>query len=251
MGVAHGVAYDGLTPEALAARLRAPGLVCLGAVTSTLDEAHRLAAAGAPPGTAVLADRQTRGRGRRGRPWASPAGRGIWLAYLVRPAAASTGVLSLRVGLAVARAVERFGATPRLKWPNDVLLGDRKLAGVLCEARWAGGAPAWVAVGIGINVHGPLPDELAETAATLDEAAPVGRVELLERLLPALSALPDAPLLAAPERESLAARDWLRGRRLTGPVPGIAAGLDASGALLVETPEGTVSVTGGTVTVVG
>lgn len=246
MVAAAGVAYDGLAPEVLAARLATPGLVYLPEVTSTLDEAHRLAARGAPAGSAVLADRQTRGRGRLGRPWSSPAGQGIWLAYLVRPAAA-TGVLALRVGLAVARAVEALGARPGLKWPNDVLLDDRKLAGVLCEARWARGVPAWVAVGIGINVHGPLPPDLAARAATLSEAVAADRVAVLERLLPALHGLSAAAVLDAGERDALAARDWLQGRALAAPAAGRAAGIDASGALLVETARGTVRVTGGTV----
>jgi BirA family biotin operon repressor/biotin-[acetyl-CoA-carboxylase] ligase len=239
--------YDGVTPAALAARLGTPALVCLAEVTSTLDEVHRLAARGAPAGTAVLADRQTRGRGRQGRVWQSPGGRGIWLAYLVRPAAAENGVLALRAGLAVARAVEALGARPRVKWPNDVMLGDRKLAGVLCEAKWEEGRPAWVAIGIGINVKGPLPDGLVGLAATLDEAVTASRVDLLARLLPALHALPRGSELGPDEREALAARDWLCGRRLLEPVPGTAAGIDAAGGLLVETDAGTEVVVSGTV----
>jgi BirA family biotin operon repressor/biotin-[acetyl-CoA-carboxylase] ligase len=242
-----GATYDGVTFPALAVRLRTPALVCLAEVTSTLDELHRLAALGAPAGTAVLADRQTRGRGRQGRAWQSPGGQGIWLAYLVRPAAAETGVLALRAGLAVARAVEALGAGPRVKWPNDVMLGDRKLAGVLCEAKWERGRPAWVALGIGINVKGPLPDGLAGLAATLDEVGPAGRVDLLARLLPALHALPTGSELGPDEREALAARDWLRGRRLLEPVPGTAAGIDAGGGLMVETDAGTERVVSGTV----
>jgi len=239
--------YDGVTPPALAARLETPALVCLAEVPSTLDEVHRLAAQGAPAGTAVLADRQTRGRGRQGRAWESPGGRGIWLAYLARPAAADTGLLALRAGLAVVRAMESLGARPLVKWPNDVMLGDRKLAGVLCEAKWERGRPAWVALGIGINVKAPLPAGLAGLAATLDEAVPAGRVDLLARLLPALHALPTGSELTPDEREALAARDWLCGRRLLEPVPGTAAGIDATGGLLVETARGVRRVVSGTI----
>jgi BirA family biotin operon repressor/biotin-[acetyl-CoA-carboxylase] ligase len=247
VGSAPGIAYDGLAPPALAARLRTPALVYLAEVTSTLDELHRLAAEGAPGGTAVLADRQTRGRGRQGRPWHSPAGQGIWLAFLMRPGAPETGLLALRAGLAVARAIEAVGAQPRIKWPNDVMLGDRKVAGVLCEAKWERGQPAWVALGIGINVRGPLSVELAATATSIDAVMPVDRVDLLGRLLPALHALPGGGELAPEEQEALAARDWLRGRRLLEPEEGTAAGFDAGGALLVETEAGMRKVVGGTV----
>ncbi|HET7039267.1 MAG TPA: biotin--[acetyl-CoA-carboxylase] ligase [Gemmatimonadales bacterium] len=242
-----GVAYDGLPTSALSARLRTPGLVCLAAVGSALDELHRLAADDAPAGTAVLADRQTRGRGRQGRAWESPAGQGVWLAYLMRPQAMETGVLALRAGLAVARAVEALGPRPRIKWPNDVMLGDRKLAGVLCEARWSGGRPAWVALGIGINVTGPLPDELRRVGATLDEAVSAGRVDLLEHLMPLLHGLSGCAELEPCERQALAARDWLAGRRLSEPVAGTPRGLDAQGALLVETENGMQRLTGGTI----
>jgi BirA family biotin operon repressor/biotin-[acetyl-CoA-carboxylase] ligase len=244
-----GIAYDGLSPAALAARVRTPALVCLAEVGSTLDELHGLADHGAPAGTAVLADCQVQGRGRLGRSWQSPAGRGIWLAYLIRPPEMETGVLALRAGLAVARAVEALGARPRIKWPNDLMLGDRKLAGVLCEARWEQGRPAWVALGIGINVKGPLPDEIAGVAATLDEAVPAGRVELLEQLLPLLHGLSGNARLEPEEREALAARDWLAGRRLVEPIAGLAAGIDQDGALLVDTSAGTQRLTSGTVRV--
>jgi BirA family biotin operon repressor/biotin-[acetyl-CoA-carboxylase] ligase len=241
------MSYDGIDLPALSERLRTPLLVVRAEVTSTLDVLHRLAVEGAPAGTAVLADRQTEGRGRRGRAWLSPAGRGIWLAYLVRPTASDPGVLSLRAGLAVAAAAGALGATLRIKWPNDLMLGDRKLAGVLCEARWEQGRPAWVALGIGINVRGPLPAEVAGTAATLDEVVPAGRVDLLARLLPALHALPMDRELTAEERRVLAERDWLRGRRLIAPIAGVAAGIDADGALRVETGAARERVTSGTV----
>jgi BirA family biotin operon repressor/biotin-[acetyl-CoA-carboxylase] ligase len=246
-GADSAAGYDGLTTAELAARLRTPALVCLPEVTSALDEIHRLAAEGAPAGTAVLADRQTAGRGRLGRPWHSPAGQGIWLGYLLRPAAPETGVLALRAGLAVARAAQAVGARPRLKWPNDVMLDDRKLAGVLCEAKWDRGRPTWVALGIGINVHGPLAPELAAVAATLDQAAPVGRIDLLAGLLPALHALPWGGDLTPTECAALAELDWLLGRELIEPVRGRAGGIAPSGELLVETESGTRPVVSGTV----
>jgi BirA family biotin operon repressor/biotin-[acetyl-CoA-carboxylase] ligase len=250
VGGAESVVYDGVTGDLLAHRLRAPGLRCLAEVTSTLDVVHALATDGAPAGTAVLADRQTHGRGRHGRPWFSPARAGIWLGYLVRPTAPlETGVLALRVGLTVAGVVEALGGDPRLKWPNDVLLGDRKLAGVLCEARWPAGAPGWIAVGVGMNVHGPLPGEIVDRAVALNSTIPASRIDVLERLVPSLLGLPLATRLDDAERAAFARWDWLCGRRLVAPIAGIAAGIDGDGALLVETPSGVRRVVAGSVEV--
>jgi BirA family biotin operon repressor/biotin-[acetyl-CoA-carboxylase] ligase len=127
------------------------------------------------------------------------------------------------------------------------MLGDRKLAGLLCEARWERGRPAWVALGIGINVNGPLPEEIGAVAATLDQAVPAGRVDLLEQLLPLLHGLSGNARLEPEEREALAERDWLAGRRVVEPIAGIATGIDADGALLVATDHGTRRVTSGTI----
>jgi BirA family biotin operon repressor/biotin-[acetyl-CoA-carboxylase] ligase len=240
--------YDGLDPRDLSRRTQTPGLVVLAQVTSALDVLHELAAEGARAGTAVLADVQTRGRGRQGRSWHSPAGQGIWLTYLVRPPGPlETGVLALRVGLAVAASLERLGCRPRVKWPNDVLLDGRKVAGILCEARSMPGEPGWVAVGIGMNVHGPLPDELAQSAVALDEVVPVTRIAVLERLLPLLHDLALSPRLDETERRVYAVLDWLSGRKLRAPAAGVARGIDADGALLVATSEGQRRIVAGSV----
>jgi BirA family biotin operon repressor/biotin-[acetyl-CoA-carboxylase] ligase len=233
------VSYDGYGAEALAARLGTPSLHVLPEVTSTLDALHGLAGDGARHGTAVLADTQTRGRGRQGRAWHSPPGRGIWLGFLVRPdSVPAAALLSVRVGLAVADALEAAGFAVRLKWPNDVVLDDRKVAGILCETRWRDTVPAWTAVGIGINVHGPVPPNVAAVATALDTAGAVTRVGVLEQMLPRLHALATGDVLGVEERARWAARDWLAGRRLAEPVAGIARGLDADGALRVETDRG-------------
>jgi BirA family biotin operon repressor/biotin-[acetyl-CoA-carboxylase] ligase len=113
-------------------------------VDSALDAIHDRAAAGAPAGTVVVAGEQLAGRGARGDPWHSPPG-GLWLSILLRPAVpVGVGVLSLRTGLAVATALDRVtgGESVGLKWPNDLILRDRKLGGILCEARWQGCCPA-------------------------------------------------------------------------------------------------------------
>lgn len=238
--------YDGLTPADLAARLGSPDCLVLARVTSTMDIVHSLAAEGAPAGTVVLAEEQVAGRGRQGRHWHSPAGKGIWLGYLLRPRAqAAGGVLALRVGLAVASALRDLGAAPSLKWPNDILLGSRKAAGILCEAR------GWVAVGVGMNVHGPLPPEVREHAVALDQVVPrASRVAVLERLVPRLHQVGEAPVLSADERAAYQAQDWLAGRQLLEPVRGRAVGVDLDGALLVETPLGRERVVAGSVVAV-
>jgi BirA family biotin operon repressor/biotin-[acetyl-CoA-carboxylase] ligase len=209
-----------------------------------MDLLHRLATQGAEEGTVVVAEEQLAGRGSRGRSWYSPRG-GLWVSVLLRPAA-GTEVLSLRVGLAAEAAVECLspGLPLGIKWPNDLMLGDRKLGGVLCEARWAGDAPAWVIAGIGINVRNPIPQSLAGAAVALGEALPGSTAEhLLEHLLPRLHALDDtAPHLSEAELTRLAQRDWLRGRRVIRPVEGWADGIEADGGLRIRQDQGIVTL---------
>jgi BirA family transcriptional regulator, biotin operon repressor / biotin---[acetyl-CoA-carboxylase] ligase len=233
------VTYDGMTLTTLAAAVRTPDLHVVAETPSTLDVVHALAEEGAPAGTVVLADAQTRGRGRQGSTWHSPRGRGIWMSYLARPPDdAAASLLAIRAGLAVAEALDALGIPVWLKWPNDVLCRDRKVAGILCETRWKGARPAWTALGIGMNVHAPLPPGVAETACALDELAPVTRRDVLERLLPRLHTLPVSPRLTDGERAAWRARDWLMGRSLRAPLSGIAQGIEGDGALRVETPGG-------------
>jgi BirA family biotin operon repressor/biotin-[acetyl-CoA-carboxylase] ligase len=141
-------------------------------LASTMDEAHRLAEAGAAHGTAVAARVQTGGRGSRGRSWVSPSG-GLWLSVVCRPPGPELmESLSVRAGDAVARALHDAipGLPPvTVKLPNDLLVGGRKLAGILCEARWEGQRPLWAVIGIGINVRNPIPAELEGTAVSLAE----------------------------------------------------------------------------------
>lgn len=215
-----------------------------GTVSSTMNLLHRLAAEGAGEGTAVVAEEQLAGRGSRGRAWDSARG-GLWLSVLLRPGAVGTELLSLRVGLAAVEALQHLGPALRLglKWPNDLMLGDRKLGGILCEARWTGEAPAWVAVGVGINVRNPIPPQLSSVAVALADALPAVTPDaVLEAVLPRLlevdasgSRLHDAEL------DRLALRDWLSGRRLSGPVEGYADGIGPEGTLRVRRDDGTVA----------
>lgn len=233
----------------------APGIVRLASVASTMDALHELAQAGAPAGTAVVAEEQTAGRGSRGRTWASPPG-GLWVSVLARPASAGLELLSLRAGLAVAELLDRQGAAARLelKWPNDLMLDDRKTGGILCEARWQGAGLAWVVIGLGLNVTNAPPPALGAGTTHLARALPGLTPEALaEPVVAALRAVDAAagPLTDA-ERARYATRDWLRGRALEAPVAGAAAGIAADGALLVRRADGTTAaVRAGTVVLAG
>ena len=236
---------DGIPAAGLARRWGVPQVSLVSTVGSTLDTIHGLADAGAPAGTVVLAEVQTAGRGRDGRTWRSPSG-GFWLGLLLRPAASDPGVYAIRAGLVVADAVDDLAGGPvaRLKWPNDVVIGGRKVAGILCEGRWQGEALQWLALGIGCNVTNEIPGELSGVATRLADHRPdATRLALGDRLVPALPRLGAAGLrLTDAEVRAFAGRDWLRGRTLRTPLAGRAAGLAADGALLVETAGGLASV---------
>jgi BirA family biotin operon repressor/biotin-[acetyl-CoA-carboxylase] ligase len=202
----------------------------LRATTSTNDRARALAQGGAPHGTLVTADEQHAGRGRQGRTWSAPPRRALLLSLVLRDPPA---LLPLAAALAVA---EIAGPEARIKWPNDVLVEDRKVAGILAEGRQHEG---WAVLGIGVNVAlrvDELPPELHATAGTLG-LTPADLEPTLERLLAALEralALADAALLEAYKR-----RDALRGQEIAwAGGRGTAAGVDAAGRLVVELADG-------------
>jgi len=203
----------------------------LESTTSTLDVAHRIAGQGAPAGTLVIADEQTAGRGRGGKSWQSSPGAGLWLALIERPVDTSgLGVLSLRVGLAAAEALDRFASEPiRLKWPNDLYIENGKLGGILVEARWRESSVEWVAIGLGVNVKAP---SSIETAAGLEPGT--DRLDVLGELVPAIRAAAGASgPLGADEMEEFNARDLARGRICVEPARGRVAGITPAGELLV------------------
>jgi BirA family transcriptional regulator, biotin operon repressor / biotin---[acetyl-CoA-carboxylase] ligase len=219
----------------------APRLHYFERVDSTMDVIHQMAAEGAASGTAVLAGEQLGGRGSRGRPWHSPPG-GLWLSLLFRPdVAGGVEVISLRVGLAVADALEPVLSRPvHLKWPNDLMLGDRKVGGILCEARWQGPALGWIAVGIGMNVTNAIPQNLMGAAGSLAGWQPGITVD--DVVQPIVTAVREVDLgpdrLTPGELDRFTRRDWLRGRQISTPVRGTAAGLGDDGALLVRGTDG-------------
>jgi BirA family biotin operon repressor/biotin-[acetyl-CoA-carboxylase] ligase len=236
--------------EAIAKTLSLPTVELFDEVGSTLDVAHERAAAGAPAGTLILADAQTAGRGRMGRAWSSEPGAGIWLTLIERPRdRAVLDVLSLRAGLGIVHALEPLIGEPlRLKWPNDVYRGDRKLAGVLVEARWRGAEPDWVAIGVGLNVRAPMDQP---RAAGL-ESTNISRNDALLAIVPALRAAASATgPLTDDELEEFAERDLAHGHRIVSPIHGMVQGINASGALLVLTTDGIVAIQAGSLVLEG
>ncbi|MBN1530563.1 MAG: biotin--[acetyl-CoA-carboxylase] ligase [Thermoleophilaceae bacterium] len=200
---------------------------------STNERAKALAAAGAPHGTLVTADEQTAGRGRQGRSWLAEAGAAVLMSVVLRP---PPEALPLAAAVAVAEAVPVETA---IKWPNDVLVDGRKLAGILVEGRPQEG---WVVLGIGLNVSG-IPAEVSDIATALGSG---GREEVLSALLERLDARLSSPL---PEvLDEWRRRDALLGREIRWDGgSGVAAGIDADGSLLVETGEGQVALVAGEV----
>ncbi|HEY9230411.1 MAG TPA: biotin--[acetyl-CoA-carboxylase] ligase, partial [Gemmatimonadaceae bacterium] len=210
--------YDDVPDDELTRRLKVPRVVALDEVGSTLDVAHSLAAEGALAGTVIVADSQSAGRGRMGRGWRSAPGAGVWLTMIERPAAGpALDVLSLRVGIELAPALDPFAAKPvRLKWPNDLYVGDRKLGGVLVEARWRDGVPEWVAIGVGVNVVTP-----EEEPRAIGLAPGASRLDVLGAMVPAIrAAATRSGQLTASEIAAFSARDLAAGRRCELPVAG-------------------------------
>ena len=165
---------------------------------------------------------------------------------------AGAELLSLRVGLVVAEAVERVAPDLRLaiKWPNDLMLDDRKLGGILCEARWQGETLAWIVAGNGLNVTNEVPAMVAGNATRMADHLPGIGPEVLEApVTVGLRAIdPSGDRLAPAELAALRERDWLLGRRLLTPVAGRAQGIAEDGALLVhESGGGVRGIRAGTV----
>jgi len=225
------LSFDGLTAAELSDLLDLPAVELYEETGSTLDIAHRIATEGAAAGTLVMAECQTVGRGREGARWVSPRGTGLWLTILERPEDTSgLEVLSLRIGLRVARALDRFAPEPvRVKWPNDLYVEEKKLGGILVEARWRERKVEWIAIGIGVNVV--VPDDVP-AAGCLDPGT--RRVEVLAELIPSLRAAAAARGNLTPiEMIEWNARDMARGRACTQPARGVVEGVSPAGELLV------------------
>jgi len=218
---------------------------------STNERAKELALGGAPHGTLVTADEQTAGRGRQGRQWVAPPGKALLMSVVLRHLGGAQAHLPLAAALAACEASEL--SVPHLhctiKWPNDVWIDGRKVAGILVEGRPQEG---WAVLGIGLNVAtsaDEFPDELREIATSLAVAAsgqaptvPVVLAHLLDTLETRLGDNPDTIIASWRERDALSGRlvRWSGGE-------GTATGIDESGALIVVTSSGRVTLDAGEV----
>lgn len=238
-----------MSPLAMPAGYR---LAAYDAIGSTNDEACRLARDGTADGTVVWALRQTAGRGRRGRRWESPEGN-LYCSLILRPsrpaaeAAQVTFVAAVALGAAVAELVPG-GSEPRYKWPNDLLLGGRKVAGILLESAGAArGAVDWLVVGVGLNIVRfptdtdgyPATSLLAQGCGEVDAEAMLGR--FLAEFARWYQRWLDEGI--GPVRESWLARAARIGQDIEVRLPdrslaGRFVGLDAAGALILDLPDG-------------
>jgi|HubBroStandDraft_5_1064220.scaffolds.fasta_scaffold106585_2 BirA family biotin operon repressor/biotin-[acetyl-CoA-carboxylase] ligase len=220
-------------------------------ITSTMHEASALAATGCPSGTAVVAEEQTSGQGRHGHSWHSEPGAGLYVSVVLRLdlSTDSLPVVTLALGLAAAEAIARVtDLHPDLRWPNDVMLGDRKTAGILVQL-----IDSVVIAGLGINVNHPaFPPEIASEATSLRLASgrPQSREDLLVALLPAIDSF--CRMLVERGRQSILEQfarrsSYACGKRVcvdqpSGIVTGITAGLDPTGFLKLRADDGSESL---------
>jgi BirA family biotin operon repressor/biotin-[acetyl-CoA-carboxylase] ligase len=231
-------------------------------VGSTNDVAKELADEGALHGEVVIAERQSAGRGRRGRSWSSPPRKNLYLSVVLRPdlPPARAPEVTLLAAVAVCQAVRRAGvASAAIKWPNDVLASGRKLAGVLTEMAAEVERVQWLVVGIGVNVNAAaddFPDELRELATSLliERGDPVPRALFAAALLTALEEWLDrhaaegfAPVRAAWREMSDTLGREVRVRVGSADLVGLAEDVDETGALLVRTASGLERVVAGDV----
>ena len=255
-------AIEAELPPRLTTRELGRHLLCLAETESTNALAKQRAAEGAPHGLLVTADHQTNGRGRLQRPWHSPPGRNLYISLLLRPSVAPPRVpqLAIVVALALCEALaEQLPIVPvRIKWPNDLWVGQRKLCGILCEMEAEMGAVHHIVAGVGLNVNmtaDDFPPELRETATSLRLAAgrEVPRTPLLAAFLNHLEPMCDrwlaaddlTPFLDAYQRLSLLHGHEIRVEQSRGTLVGRAQGITPQGELILETPQGIARVHSG------
>jgi BirA family biotin operon repressor/biotin-[acetyl-CoA-carboxylase] ligase len=226
----------------------------LTSTSSTNDVAAHLADLGADEGTVVVAEAQAAGRGRLGRVWVSPPGAGLYVSMILRPSADlalsrkvnPTALLTLASGVAITEAVRASTGLPaEIKWPNDVMIGRRKLAGILAEAAAQGGALQHIVLGFGVNLQrAAYPLELADRATSLEAETgrPADRAMILVEILAAIvaryadlragrfDAILSAWRLLAPSLPS----SWVEWDSAGGVMRGRAEDVDDQGALLVR-----------------
>lgn len=221
---------------------------------STNEEARRQAVRGACHGTLVVAERQTAGRGRRGRNWFSPEGGSIYMSLLLRPSLAleKVSMLTLVMALAVCRAIKEVcGLETAIKWPNDILLKAKKVCGILTELEMKEGRIDSLVIGVGINIgQREFPGEISEMAASLQQESskPVDREKLIERVMVSFEECYESFLQSTDLsllRQEYNDRLVNRGKRVRvmgaqEEWTGEALGINAAGELLVRRKEGNI-----------
>jgi BirA family biotin operon repressor/biotin-[acetyl-CoA-carboxylase] ligase len=244
--------FSVLDPWQIRRRLSTPGwrIVCLDAIGSTNDVAAAAGRRGLGGRLAVFAERQTRGRGRRGRPWHAPPGRALLVSTLWRPTAAAVPGMVQVSAVAALAAMGRFGVEARVKWPNDLLLDRAKVGGILIEAAFIGERLEFMVAGIGLNVLQRAeelpPTAYPATSVHLATGRRLDRAELAAALLDELAAAGRLWLLdpAAVFARWRAALETV-GRRVAvdgpdGRLVGRALDVEPDGALLLERDDGRV-----------
>ncbi|MEK5644041.1 biotin--[acetyl-CoA-carboxylase] ligase [Paenibacillus rhizosphaerae] len=228
-------------------------LKILGTTVSTQEEAKALAEEGAPEGTLVIAEEQTGGKGRMGRKWFSPYGKGIWMSLVLRPEQPLhyTPQLTLLTGVAVCRAVRKVtGVMAGLKWPNDLLVDGRKICGILLESAAEDEHVRYCIAGIGISANldrDDYPEELTGigTSLKIEAGEPIDRMALIATVMEEFEMLYELyrkdgfqPVASLWEALSVTLGKRVSIQTARGPIEGMADGLDASGALRVRTDAG-------------
>lgn len=239
-------------------------LHCSAELPSTNDRARELADEGAVHGEVVIAESQTAGRGRRGRTWSSPAGRNLYLSVILRPSLPPQRApeLTLVASVAACEACRKAGVDTGIKWPNDLLVGGRKVAGILTELSAEADAVHWVILGLGVNLNsGPedFPEGLRDVATSLaiERGQPVPRALFAAALLSELEQWLDLhaaegfePIRAAWRERSVTLGREVRVDGDGGEIAGVAEDIDAAGALLVRSAAGLCRVVAGDVRLV-
>ena len=236
-------------------------LHCHEELASTNDFAKMLAEEGAAHGEAVIAERQTAGRGRRGRAWLSPPLKNLYLSVVLRPDLPPhrASELTLVASVALCEVIREAGVAAGIKWPNDILVGARKVAGILTEMAAEPDAVHWVVLGVGVNLNArpeDFPDDLRSRVTSLaaERGQPVPRALFAAALLTRLEEWIDrhADEGFEPVRNAWRELSVTLGRRLEAQadgraVEGVAEDVDASGALLLRTATGVVRIVAGDV----
>jgi BirA family biotin operon repressor/biotin-[acetyl-CoA-carboxylase] ligase len=215
------------------------------AIPSTMNEAKRAARGGAVEGTVIIADQQTAGRGRLGRAWLSPRGN-IALSLIIRPSLEQLPRLNMVASLAIVHSIENVtGLKAEIKWPNDILIGGKKVCGILIESALRGGSVDWAIIGIGINIDlaASSRSEFAATSLCHELGHEISRLELLKCLLGELERFYLALRRGEPIHEEWRKRLVTLGKTVrlksAGVVEeGYAEAVDEDGYLLLRRPDG-------------